>query len=177
MYINKDIGINHVLEADEVSKVLEEYLKIKHNFKQIDPENFNFCKIDETNCPNSFAPFLALLKYAGRKGLESYLENYKLVPDYEIDEPVTFFDYETNQYTEEHIDYGKYQHSIAGLLYLNKVEGGETVFPLQGLTVKPDPGKIICFPMNYTHPHKSLENRSLECRTVARFTFYPKNIK
>lgn len=42
------------------------------------------------------------------------------------------------------------------MIYLNTVEkGGKTDFPNQGLSVKPEAGKIVIWPAAYTHPHRS----------------------
>ena len=44
---------------------------------------------------------------------------------------------------------------MAYTLYLNSVEeGGETEFLYQGVKIKPEPGKLVCFPAYYTHPHR-----------------------
>ncbi len=41
--------------------------------------------------------------------------------------------------------------------YLNTVEeGGETEFAEQGLKIKPEAGKLVAFPPNYTHFHRAL---------------------
>lgn len=42
------------------------------------------------------------------------------------------------------------------MIYLNTVEkGGKTDFPNQGLSVKPEAGKVVIWPAAYTHPHRS----------------------
>lgn len=42
------------------------------------------------------------------------------------------------------------------MIYLNDVEkGGKTDFPNQGLSVKPEAGKVVIWPACYTHPHRS----------------------
>lgn len=43
---------------------------------------------------------------------------------------------------------------LAVIWYLNTVdEGGETKFPIQGVSVKPEIGKALIFPTNWTHLH------------------------
>lgn len=38
--------------------------------------------------------------------------------------------------------------------YLNDIaEGGETVFPLQDVKIRPEAGKVLLTPASYTHPH------------------------
>jgi hypothetical protein len=47
------------------------------------------------------------------------------------------------------------------LAYLNDVdEGGEIFFPLQNITLKPKKGRVVVFPVGYTHPHEVLPTGS-----------------
>jgi len=42
------------------------------------------------------------------------------------------------------------------ILYLNDIEsGGETTFPYHNLSIKPEAGKCVVFPSDWTYPHKS----------------------
>jgi len=44
---------------------------------------------------------------------------------------------------------------VAYTLYLNDVaEGGETEYLYQGLKVKPEAGKLVFWPVGYSHPHR-----------------------
>ena len=55
------------------------------------------------------------------------------------------------------------QLRIATLLfYLNGAldGGGETLFPLQQLAIKPETGKAIVFPVTFSYPHEALPARS-----------------
>lgn len=46
---------------------------------------------------------------------------------------------------------------IAIIVYLNDVDhGGETHFPLHGVSVKPKRGRVCLFPATWTHPHAAL---------------------
>ena len=41
------------------------------------------------------------------------------------------------------------------MTYLNDVpEGGETEFPMYGLKIKPETGKTLIWPAEWTHAHK-----------------------
>ncbi len=43
------------------------------------------------------------------------------------------------------------------LVYLNDVDGGgETWFPVQDLKVRPKRGRVVMFPVGFTHPHEVL---------------------
>lgn len=47
------------------------------------------------------------------------------------------------------------QRQLSAILYLNDdYEGGATLFPRQGLEVKPEAGSIALFPPFWTHPHE-----------------------
>ena len=47
------------------------------------------------------------------------------------------------------------------LAYLNDVdEGGEIFFPLQNLKLKPQKGRVVVFPVGFTHPHEVLPTGS-----------------
>ena len=48
-----------------------------------------------------------------------------------------------------------YNRLLAFILYLNDVEeGGETEFMTLNRLVKPETGKVLCFPCNFMFPHK-----------------------
>jgi hypothetical protein len=48
-----------------------------------------------------------------------------------------------------------YNRILAFILYLNDVEeGGETEFITLNRLVKPETGKVLCFPCNFMFPHK-----------------------
>lgn len=42
------------------------------------------------------------------------------------------------------------------ILYLNTVDNGETYFIKQDLKIKPEKGKLVLWPANFTHAHKGL---------------------
>ena len=43
---------------------------------------------------------------------------------------------------------------LAGIIYLNKLnKGGSIVFPQYNKKIKPDAGKLVMFPSNFTHLH------------------------
>lgn len=58
-----------------------------------------------------------------------------------------------------HIDVNGYPQAHRQLVcqwYLNTVEeGGETVFPEQGMEVAPVTGRLVCFPPFWTHIHRA----------------------
>lgn len=46
------------------------------------------------------------------------------------------------------------------LFYLNTVDGGETVFPMQNQKVSPVEGSAVMFPCMLTHPHEALSPKN-----------------
>lgn len=76
---------------------------------------------------------------------------------------------------DEHIDGDPwsltYQGRVCGVvMYLNNVEdGGETHFPLQGVSIKPEKGSVAIFPANWTHPHEAMVPLSGDKYIIATF--------
>jgi hypothetical protein len=58
-----------------------------------------------------------------------------------------------------HIDYipGR---MLSFIFYLNDVDEGETAFPLHGIAIRPETGKLLLFPPYWTHPHAGLSPRN-----------------
>jgi hypothetical protein len=68
--------------------------------------------------------------------------------------------YLPGEYYHWHIDGGSHQFSqrqLVVLWYLNDVPGpgGETEFLYQGVSVRPQRGKMILFPPFWTHEHRA----------------------
>lgn len=69
--------------------------------------------------------------------------------------------YRQGGFFNEHVDVMR-DHPVLGhrrlsfVLFCNDgFDGGELVFPRQGLTIKPKTGDLVLFPSNFTHPHAS----------------------
>lgn len=65
------------------------------------------------------------------------------------------------EYYHWHVDAGPGSFSerqLVAIWYLNDVPGpgGETEFPLQGVSVRPEQGKLILFPPFWTHVHRGV---------------------
>ncbi len=68
--------------------------------------------------------------------------------------------YQPGEYYHWHVDGGPgefSQRQLVAIWYLNDVAGpgGETEFPLQEVSVKPEEGKLILFPPFWTHVHRA----------------------
>jgi len=49
---------------------------------------------------------------------------------------------------------------MTAFIYLNATAGGETVFPNLGISVAPEPGKLLAFPPIWLFPHAGLPPKS-----------------
>ncbi|NEX21153.1 2OG-Fe(II) oxygenase [Thiorhodococcus mannitoliphagus] len=72
--------------------------------------------------------------------------------------------YRAGDYYHWHIDSGSHelsQRQLVALWYLNEVPGpgGETEFLHQGISVRPECGKLVLFPPFWTHEHRAAEVR------------------
>lgn len=88
--------------------------------------------------------------------LDDYAARYNITFNYL--EPVNINRYLPEQQYHLHADDGPGLHRIiSALLYLNDVdEGGETVFPIFDVSVKPRAGRLVIFPSNYAYAHIAL---------------------
>ena len=62
---------------------------------------------------------------------------------------------------------------MTAILYLNSVEGGETVFPELDVVVAPAPGKLVAFPPLWLFPHAGLSPRSDPKYILHTYLCYP----
>jgi hypothetical protein len=55
-----------------------------------------------------------------------------------------------------HVDvmgHGTARRFMTAIVYLNRVDGGETTFPGLGIAVAPEPGRLVAFPPLWMFPH------------------------
>jgi hypothetical protein len=69
--------------------------------------------------------------------------------------------YRAGEYYHWHVDSGPGEfmtRQLVAIWYLNDVAGpgGETEFPMQEISVKPEEGKLVLFPPFWTHPHRAV---------------------
>lgn len=69
--------------------------------------------------------------------------------------------YKPGEFFGEHVD-AVTGHKILGLRKLSVIafcnddfDGGELVFPRQGLTIEPEPAMLVLFPSTFTYPHEA----------------------
>ena len=93
-------------------------------------------------------------------------------PPVKVEKFYNVLKYEKGQaYHATHTDYfpaGYFgRRHLTGVCFLSNVaEGGELVFPQQGVVVKPEVGQMIIFPSGWTHAHHTLPVLSDDVRYV-----------
>ena len=66
---------------------------------------------------------------------------------------------------------------FAWMTYLNDVpEGGETEFPMYGLKIKPEKGKTLIWPAEWTHAHKGAVVAKGNKYIITGWMHYPDSI-
>lgn len=62
---------------------------------------------------------------------------------------------------------------MTAFIYLNAPAGGETVFPHLGISVAPEPGKLLAFPPLWLFPHAGLPPRGNPKYILHTYLCYP----
>ncbi len=62
---------------------------------------------------------------------------------------------------------------MTAFIYLNAPDGGETVFPSLGISIAPQPGKLLAFPPVWLFPHAGLPPRSSPKYILHTYLCYP----
>jgi len=62
---------------------------------------------------------------------------------------------------------------MTAIIYLNAAAGGETVFPNLGISIAPEPGKLIAFPPLWLFPHAGLPPQSTPKYILHTYLCYP----
>jgi prolyl 4-hydroxylase len=62
---------------------------------------------------------------------------------------------------------------MTAILYLNAPEAGETVFPNLGISVAPEPGKLLAFPPVWLFPHAGVAPKSSPKYILHTYLCYP----
>lgn len=73
-------------------------------------------------------------------------------------EALNFVKYGPGQHFEEHTDHGFSYNCVVSMVgYVNdNYDGGEILFRMQGIKIKPKAGDLFVFPSNYMYPHKAM---------------------
>ncbi len=124
-------------QTDEIKRTMDLVVSDKDDWKDLDQVFFRCCAA-------------ALNEFRGR--FDYFRGSFKDM-GYQVQR------YRQGEFYHWHIDGGSHQFSqrqLVMLWYLNEVEqGGETDFLYQGLSVKPETGKLVMFPPFWTHEHRA----------------------
>lgn len=73
-------------------------------------------------------------------------------------EALNFVKYGANQHFQEHTDHGFSYNCVVSMVgYVNDdYDGGEIVFRLQNVNIKPKAGDLFVFPSNFMYPHRAM---------------------
>jgi len=96
---------------------------------------------------------LDIIQYYAKKVYQFVLDNYGGEFEPFIDEKTHIAKFNVGKGMHDHYDSSR-PKDIATLIYLNDdYEGGEIYFPKYGLSYKPKPGDLLCFPDNPNFVH------------------------
>lgn len=122
-------------------------------------------RLEETDDP-TWAGILDTLTDSLIAAVEAYQADYpslRWIPALELCD-LTVLKYGSDDYYHLHCDGigpATCPRIISAIWYLNDVlEGGETEFPYQKVTVRPRQGSLILFPSGWLHPHRAVPPRS-----------------
>ena len=154
--------------SDDVCKTLIGLFDSSKNKQRIEnclTPQFTQVNLNEL-ADNGYQKFTQLLCY---KVVEVVREYKKVLPEYAEWFPDKFFfeelrikKYEpgTDDQFDIHTDVQDHESAkryLAFLIYLNDdFKGGETTFPYNKLTIKPETGKVLVFPPTWQYPHMGL---------------------
>tara|TARA_B100000085_G_scaffold99584_1_gene90651 strand:- start:3970 stop:4575 length:606 start_codon:yes stop_codon:yes gene_type:complete len=134
------------------------------NLTELSRENGDYSDVHQ-KLQNSFLKFINIYKTECSLTFELpeklALEEFRIKkynPWKQRDEPcdTCVQDKKPDQFSE-HIDVGDYNSArryLAFFLYLNKPNGGETVFTKWHQYIKPEAGRLLMFPPTWQYPHK-----------------------
>lgn len=93
--------------------------------------------------------------------ITEYLESVNSHAIVHVSSGYSLLRYREGGFFKEHVDVAR-DHPVLGHRRLSTVvfcnddyEGGQLVFPRQGITVEPEQGAMVLFPSGFTHPHEA----------------------
>ena len=162
----------------EVCKTLIETYQSSKSKERIDnffTPQFTQVNLNELN-EKGYQKFTQLLCY---KVLEIVKEYKKELPEYVewFPDKIFFEELRIKKYesgTDDQFDlhtavqdHQSAKRYLAFLIYLNDdFKGGETTFPYNKLTIKPETGKVLVFPPTWQYPHSGMPVKSCEPKYI-----------
>ena len=154
---------DHRKEAEEMQLIGDprpDALDYKHElFEKIYPLGSKFEEHLHSLCHDDFKPFDKPLTSINNTGFRS-LQIQKYIP-------------EDKGYSAVHVESGgeHYKKYLAVILYLNNVEGGETVFPMAGTAITPEVGTVAIWPAGLPFYHCGLKSKTTKYIVTTWFEF------
>lgn len=136
-----------------VGEDLKEYANPEHR-------NSDVIRLGGDACPDDLI-FYDLLCHSVESGfIRAYMDRVNPRAVVNVGSGYTLLRYREGGFFKEHVDVTR-DHPVLGHRRLSVVifcndnfEGGDLVFPRQGLTIKPEAGQMVIFPSGFTHPHE-----------------------
>lgn len=130
-----------------------------HLFETLHPLGVKYEEYLHSLCHDDYKPYDRPLTEIHSTGFRS-LQIQKYTP-------------EDKGYSAVHIESGTehYKKYLAVIVYLNDVEGGETVFPMGGTAIEPEVGKVAIWPSGLPFFHCGLQSKSTKYIITSWFEF------
>jgi len=170
---------DNVLEEHQIDTLLDSY-RASHAEKR----ESDILLFDEVNLGKTHVQ-LAMNVIKVAEELLAYYKKLANVKDYQMpakhgfEYPRIKRYYNSSCYFKDHIDAADYESTkrfIGFLFYLNKPDGGETVFYNgdEEVVIEAIPGRVVMFPPNWTYPHRANPVKSGEKFIMSTYLHYVK---
>lgn len=130
-----------------------------HLFETLHPLGIKYEEYLHSLCHDDYKPYDRPLTEIHSTGFRS-LQIQKYTP-------------EDKGYSAVHIESGTehYKKYLAVIVYLNNVEGGQTVFPMGGTAITPEMGSVVIWPAGLPFYHFGLKSKTTKYILTTWFEF------
>ena len=139
--------------ASVVGEDLKEYANA-------DQRNSDLIQLAGDSCPDDLVFYDLLCHSVEGVFIRVYLAQVNDRAVVNVGSGYTLLRYQEGGFFKEHVDVTR-DHPVLGHRRLSVVlfcnddyEGGNLVFPRQGVTIEPETGLMVMFPSGFTHPHE-----------------------
>lgn len=128
-----------------------------------DHRNSDSICLSAKTCPDDLVLYELLCRSVEPSFVTAYRELVNEHAIVHVNSGYSLLRYQEGGFFREHVDVMR-DHPVLGHRRLSLIafcnddfDGGELVFPRQGITITPEPGTMVIFPSGFTHPHESTE--------------------
>lgn len=128
-----------------------------------DRRNSDSIDLKADDCPDDLLLYQLLCRSVEAPFVTAYRQFVNSHAAVHVSSGYSLLRYQEGGFFKEHVDVMR-DHPVLGHRRLSVIafcnddfDGGELVFPRQGITIKPEPGMMAIFPSGFTHPHESTE--------------------